>query len=192
MSKPGWADLNSASLTPASGRQDHTTSPYAATSFVSSPFDRSQALANPPCNPRLVPNAAASTASRPAFVTIAKRPSVGRDGESSRIDLGQVGTEIFFGKSEKRLDSPGNSLVGQITTRRREAVPCPGRGAACFLAMPTGRANARPMTGSASSGHAAPQAGTYIDTSKVGPGSAGRDHTSITAKGRSAFPRLPG
>jgi hypothetical protein len=45
----------------------------------------------------------------PTFVTIAKRPSVGRDGESSRIDLGGVGTEISFGKSEKRLDS------GQIT-----------------------------------------------------------------------------
>ena len=43
LSKPGWADLNSANLTPASGRQDHTTSPYATTSFVSSPFDRSQA-----------------------------------------------------------------------------------------------------------------------------------------------------
>src|SRR5882672_5791094 len=40
LSKPGWADLNSANFTPASGRQDHTTSPYAATSFVSSPFDR--------------------------------------------------------------------------------------------------------------------------------------------------------
>src|SRR6195256_571381 len=36
LSKPGWADLNSANLTPASGRQDHTTSPYAATSLVRS------------------------------------------------------------------------------------------------------------------------------------------------------------
>jgi len=27
--KPGWADITSANLTPASGRQDHTTSPYA-------------------------------------------------------------------------------------------------------------------------------------------------------------------
>jgi hypothetical protein len=42
LSKPGWADLNSANLTPASGRQDHTILPSAATSFVSSPFDRSQ------------------------------------------------------------------------------------------------------------------------------------------------------
>src|SRR6266852_2001577 len=47
LSKPGWADLHSANLTPASGRQDHTTSPYAATSFVSSPFDRSRAFRQP-------------------------------------------------------------------------------------------------------------------------------------------------
>src|ERR1700694_3409948 len=34
LSKPGRADSTSANLTPASGRQDHTTSPYAATSLV--------------------------------------------------------------------------------------------------------------------------------------------------------------
>jgi len=53
--------MNPPDLTPASGRQDHTTSPSASTLFVNSAF--------------------ASTASRPAFVTIAIRPSVGRDGE---------------------------------------------------------------------------------------------------------------
>jgi hypothetical protein len=46
-----------ANLTPASGRQDHTTSPYAETTFV---FVTS-----------------ASTASHRAFVTIATRPSFG-------------------------------------------------------------------------------------------------------------------
>ena len=34
---PGRADQTSANLTPASGRQDHTTSPYAATSLVRVP-----------------------------------------------------------------------------------------------------------------------------------------------------------
>src|SRR5450631_4012487 len=34
VSAPGRADTTSANLTPASGRQDHTTSPYAATSLV--------------------------------------------------------------------------------------------------------------------------------------------------------------
>jgi uncharacterized protein YbjT (DUF2867 family) len=38
----------------------------------------------------------ASTASRPAFVTIAKRPSWGRDGEGYRCDLGPAGTEKFL------------------------------------------------------------------------------------------------
>src|SRR5450759_4940410 len=62
-----------ANLTPASGRQDHTTSPSASAPFVK-------------C-------ASASTASRPAFVTIAKRPSEGRDGE-------YIGLIWVFGKSE--------------------------------------------------------------------------------------------
>ena len=49
----------SADLTPAPRCQDHTTSPFALVLFVNS--------------------TAASTASRPASVTIASRPSVGRD-----------------------------------------------------------------------------------------------------------------
>jgi len=51
LSKPGWADLNSANLTPASGRQDHTTSPYAATSLVRTLLIAHRPFANPPCNP---------------------------------------------------------------------------------------------------------------------------------------------
>ena len=92
---------NSANLTPASGRQDHTTSPYAATSFVSSPFDRSQAFRQPALQPRCAQNAAASTASLPASVTIMIRPSCGVGCESSRFDLGQR-EQIFFGKSERK------------------------------------------------------------------------------------------
>src|ERR1700682_4444735 len=65
LSKPGWADLNSANLTPASGRQDHTTSPYAATSLVRTLGDRSQAFRQPALQSRRAQNAAASTASHP-------------------------------------------------------------------------------------------------------------------------------
>jgi hypothetical protein len=54
--------IASTDLTPASGRQDHTTSPSASVPFVI--------------------GASASTASRLASVTIANRPSVRRDGES--------------------------------------------------------------------------------------------------------------
>src|SRR6266851_2842978 len=48
---PGRADQNSANLTPASGRQDHTTSPYAATSLVRSLGDRSQVFSTCPAIP---------------------------------------------------------------------------------------------------------------------------------------------
>src|SRR6266849_2823665 len=75
LSKPGWADLNSANLTPASGRQDHTTSPYAATSLVRSLCNRSQAEACPAIH--RAQNTAASTAPLPASVTIMIRPSCG-------------------------------------------------------------------------------------------------------------------
>src|SRR5229473_2479708 len=54
-------------------RQDHTTSPYAATSLV-----RTLLIAHrpkPALQPRRAQNAAASTAPHPAFVTIAIRPS---------------------------------------------------------------------------------------------------------------------
>jgi hypothetical protein len=76
LSKPGRADLTSANLTPASGRQDHTTSPSATTSLVRSLCDRSQAF-RLALQPHRAQNAAASTASLPASVTIAIRPSGG-------------------------------------------------------------------------------------------------------------------
>ena len=65
-----------ANLTPASGCQDHTSSP--------------SALATP------VKRAAASTASRPALATFAKRPSVGQDGFGYRLICGFGKTEYFF------------------------------------------------------------------------------------------------
>jgi hypothetical protein len=65
-----------ADLTPASRRQNHTTSPSAPVPFVSSTF--------------------ASTASRPAFVTIASAPCLGRDGAGYGFDLGEAGRNIFL------------------------------------------------------------------------------------------------
>jgi hypothetical protein len=47
LSKPGWADLNSANLTPASGCQDHTTSPYATTSLVRVPLIAHRLITRP-------------------------------------------------------------------------------------------------------------------------------------------------
>jgi hypothetical protein len=78
-------------LMPASGHQDHTTSPSASAPFVKS--------------------ASASTASRPAAVTIACRPSVGRDSGSSKVDLGKARSGIFL---REGLDRPAADLpVGQ-------------------------------------------------------------------------------
>jgi hypothetical protein len=79
---PSSAD-RSADLAPASERQDHTTSPSAPAPVVCVPDDRSRAEARPviPCTP----DAAASTASRPASVTIASRPLMGRDGNRIRV-----------------------------------------------------------------------------------------------------------
>jgi hypothetical protein len=74
LSAPGRADSTSANLTPASGRQDHTTSPYATTSLVRVPLIAHRP--KPALQSRRTQNAAASTASHPAFVTIMIRPSV--------------------------------------------------------------------------------------------------------------------
>ena len=106
---PSSAD-NSATLTPASGRQDHTTSPYAAPSFVRALFAR-LTLPRPP---------------HPAPNVRDDRETplcVGRDGVSFRVDLGWRRSGIFF---QAGLDSQLTDLpVGQITRRqhrrRREA-----------------------------------------------------------------------
>jgi hypothetical protein len=68
----------SANLTPASRRQDHTTSPSALALFVKS--------------------AAASIASNPASVTIAIRPSNGVDGRDMKVICGFGKPEYFFGR----------------------------------------------------------------------------------------------
>src|SRR5258708_36447684 len=72
---PSSAELSSANLTPASGRQDHTTSPSAHASFVS--------------------DTATSTASRPAAVTIASRPSGGGTVEDIDLIWGDREAESF-------------------------------------------------------------------------------------------------
>jgi hypothetical protein len=107
-------DLPPQDLTPASGRQDHTTSPSATTSFVCAPVDRSRAQRTA-LQPRLRADAAASTASRPTSVTIASRPSCGRDG---RILSGDLPDGIFFelGLDRNLLICPSGSL--RITAHR--------------------------------------------------------------------------
>jgi hypothetical protein len=71
LSAPGWADTPPQDLTPASRRQNHTTSPSASAPFVCAPTDCSRQAA---LHHVMRAGAAASTASRPAFVTIAIAP----------------------------------------------------------------------------------------------------------------------
>ncbi len=140
---PGRADQTSANLTPASGRQDHTTSPYAATSLVSSLGDRSRSSKNPPCDP-----IARKTLPRPSHPAPNVRDDretpllVGRDGRSCRCDLGGTKTDLFLltGLDRKIGTTPdGQIKSNRIAIRRNNELhpvkleasrSCPGRGAA--------------------------------------------------------------
>ena len=99
----------SADLTPAPGCQDHTTSPSESAPLVCS--------------------ASASTASRPAAVTIACRPSVGRDGGSCRSDLPDGGSGLFLRtvldkrKPEGELICPSGSRLSHSTPSCRSPLP---------------------------------------------------------------------
>jgi hypothetical protein len=79
--------LNLRQLGISNGCQNHTASPYAATSFVCAPFDRSRVWLNP--KPALqftcAPNAAASTASNPASMTMANAPLWDRTAEFLKV-----------------------------------------------------------------------------------------------------------
>jgi hypothetical protein len=126
MPKPGWADDAFADLTPATGARTtrfcrtRPPAPKASTglvpvrrSFSEGGFsavrlhavDSSQAFRQPALPLRRAPDAAASTASHPASVTIAIRPSWGRDSGGYTGDLGQAKTGIFL---ETRLDRPNH------------------------------------------------------------------------------------
>src|ERR1700716_3165732 len=101
LSKPGRADLTSANLTPASGRQDHTTSPYAATSLVRSLLIAHGRFPNPPCTPP-----------RARRCRFHRTPPRVRDDHDTHLLWGGMRKvldliwgkwqQVFFGKSEKK------------------------------------------------------------------------------------------
>ena len=135
---PGWAGFASARLSISNGCQDHTTSPYAATSnqssqrtmccppnfgegveapFVCALVARSRETA---LRTNLRANAAASTASHPAFVTTAKRPSCReRTGRAGRTDLPDGESEMFFAKG---LDDPNQIEIIAINRSGRNSL----------------------------------------------------------------------
>jgi hypothetical protein len=82
-SLPGWAPRDSQrNLTPASGCQDHTTSPSATLPLVSHAPTTHELLR--PCDLDSMHDSVASTASHPTFVTIREAPLLGRGGMRER------------------------------------------------------------------------------------------------------------
>ena len=75
----------SANLTPASRRQNHTTSPSAKSAVRLRAIRQLTGLVDPPCHPLTSPDAAASTASRPALMTCAT--PLFRDGTAMDLEV---------------------------------------------------------------------------------------------------------
>ena len=144
LSKPGWADATPQNLTPASGRQDHTTSPYAATSLVRVLLTAHRP--KPALRSRRAQNAAASTASHPAFATIAIRPSCGVGWRGFVEMICPTGEAKYFCKGDSTQKCP----TGKSPHGGESKFPsCPGRGAAPFALLR--------------------RAGTYVDTRTLDP-----------------------
>ncbi len=86
--------LNLRKFNTSNGCQDHTALPSAYSVVRQRAVDRSRGSSRPAI--RHTPDAAASTASRPASVTIAIRPFMGRDGGGYRSDLGKARSGLFL------------------------------------------------------------------------------------------------
>ena len=137
--------LASANLTPATGaRTTRLCRPLKRRSSCT-PADRSRGSSRPAT--ACAPDALASTASRPAFVTIAKRPSVGTGRLGYASDLGQAKTEIFLqigldrqpGKTRSdlpvRQNRPLDSSLRGATRRSNPAFIPPNGEMDCFASL---------------------------------------------------------
>ena len=124
--RPVGPTCHPANLTPASGRQDHTTSPSAATSLVSVLCDRSRAH-HPPCDPIARKTLPRPSHPAPTSVAIAKRPSWW-DGIRKVLDvIWGVRKQKYFckrdstGKSQRR--PTGKSVQSDGDAMKHCAVP---------------------------------------------------------------------
>jgi hypothetical protein len=133
--RPGRADVASADLAPATGARTTRfcrtraafTNPQSAmccrphfskgveAPFVRTPFDRSRETRPAKTT---APDAAASTASRPAFVTIASRPSLGTGQSGYRGDFSKQGSGKFFAWGlDKNCLIPFGAQTASLRTR---------------------------------------------------------------------------
>jgi hypothetical protein len=100
-------------LTPASRRQDHTTSPSASNIVRQHAADCSQAVRRPALPPRVTPDAAASTAFHPAFRDDHDTPLLwGGMARICRDDLPDGESEIFL---QRGLDRRANQWTATRT-----------------------------------------------------------------------------
>src|SRR5204863_9304962 len=96
--------------------QDHKALPSAESIVRLRAIRRLTGLIDPPCHPLPSPDAAASTASRPAVVTTRDRPSLGRDGANQGTDLPRAESEIFL---QKGLDKPFRITRSDLPVRSK-------------------------------------------------------------------------
>jgi hypothetical protein len=117
--RPGWADEPPRDLQPASGAGPHDLTVRRARRSSCATFRSSQARrdASCPANDRPRATRAASTASHPASVTIAIRPSVERDGARCKVFRGKMRTRIFFPMALDRTETPSASSPSRRPSR---------------------------------------------------------------------------
>jgi hypothetical protein len=129
LSKPGRADATPQNLTPASGRQDHTILPSASNISRQHAGDRSRVFRLALQSHR-AQNAAASTATHPAFVTIMIRPSCGVGWREFVEMICPTGEAKYFCKGDWTALSTNRPTGKSPHGAESKFRSCPGRGAA--------------------------------------------------------------
>ncbi len=135
----------------SNGCQDHTVLPYATSAVRPARRTSLTSFARPAITLRA--DAAASTASHPAFVTTAKRPSCReRTGRAGRTDLPDSESGIFFAGGLEDPNQIEIAMINRLCERSQtefrkvgkgEIAPCPpsrarrGLWARCRFAHPT-------------------------------------------------------
>src|SRR5450755_2443723 len=130
LSKPGWADATPQDLTPASGRQDHTILPSAATSLVRVLVIAHKSF-DPPCDP-----VARSTLPRPPqptprFATAMIRPSCGVGWRELVEMICPTGEAKYFCKRDSTQKCPTGKSA-------RKTIPSRPAGASAHMAGAAG------------------------------------------------------
>src|SRR5260370_3086372 len=115
--RPVGPTCHPANLTPASGRQDHTTSPYAATSLVRSLGDRSQVFSTCPAIPSRAKRCRVHRIP-PRVRDDGQRPSCGVGWREFVEMICPTGEAKYFCKEDSTQKCPTGKSDREITTNR--------------------------------------------------------------------------